>query len=278
MIDTVKKAAASVAGEMVDMYNQEIQKTGIPGMPGRQTTTWWVAGAMFMTLIQYWHVTGDSQYNNVTSQGMYAQKGEDNNYFPSNWSAFLSNDDQILWGLAAITAAEYNYPQDKNQPSWLTLAEGVFNDQVPRWDMTTCNGGMRSKPHFYLKGYNLKNAVSNGGLFQLSARLAYYTNNQTFADWANRIWNWSSSTPLLDQDTWFIADSVNDEEQCKTPGNTQWTYNYGLYVGGVAYMYNHVSLSFIYIYIYIYSMVANQYCRRMSTCGNSAWTDCWAQP
>lgn len=220
------------------MYNQQVQKTGIPG---RLEATWWVAGAMFMTLIQYWHVTGDTQFNHVASQGMYAQKGENNDYFPSNWSAWLGNDDQIFWGLAAITAAEFNYPQSDGEPSWITLAQGVFNNQVPRWDNSACGGGMRWQCHFYQQGYNLKNAVSNGGLFQLSARLAFYTNNQTYSDWANKIWNWSTTVPLVHEDTWTISDSTNNEDQCKQADNTQWSYNYGLYIGGAAYMYNHVS-------------------------------------
>lgn len=238
-IDAVKNAAAMVGKEVVNEYSQQIQKTGIIG---RLEGTWWVAAVVFMTIIQYWHVTGDSQFNQVASAGMYAQKGENDNYYPSNWSAWLGNDDQVFWGLAAITAAEFNYPQDKDEPSWVALAQGVFNDQVPRWDDTACNGGMRWQTHFYQDGYNLKNAVSNGGLFQLSARLAFYTNNQTYADWANKIYTWTSSTPMLDENTWFVGDSVNNKDQCHTVDKTQWTYNYGLYLGGAAYMYNHVCI------------------------------------
>ena len=221
------------------MYNDQIKQTGIIG---KLNDTWWVAGAMFMILMQYWHFTGDTEFNDVTSAGMYAQKGEDNNYYPSNWSSYLGNDDQVFWGLAAITGAELNFPQEKGQPSWVALAQGVFNNQVPRWDSTTCNGGMRWQTHFFQQGYDLKNTVSNAGLFQLAARLAFYTNNQTYSDWANRIWDWSTQVSLINQQSWSIADSVDNKDQCKQPSNAQWTYNYGLYIGGAAYMFNHVRL------------------------------------
>lgn len=222
---------------MVDMYNKQIKVTGIPG---KLQDTWWVGGAMFMTLIQYWYWTGDSQFNDVVSLGMLTQKGEDNNYFPSNWSTWLGNDDQIFWGLAAITAAELNYPQGENQPSWIALAQGVFNNQADRWDTENCHGGMRWQVHIFQDGYNLKNAVSNGGLFQLASRLYFYTNNQTYHDWANRIYDWCTSVPLVKESDWSVADSTNNVDQCKGSGNTQWTYNYGMFISGAAYMYNSV--------------------------------------
>lgn len=37
---------------------------------------WWLAGAMFGTLLDYWHYTGDSQYNDMIREGMIYQFGE----------------------------------------------------------------------------------------------------------------------------------------------------------------------------------------------------------
>ncbi len=36
---------------------------------------WWEAGAMFGQLIEYWFYTGDTQYNDVTTQGLMSQIG-----------------------------------------------------------------------------------------------------------------------------------------------------------------------------------------------------------
>jgi mannan endo-1,6-alpha-mannosidase len=149
----------------------------------------------------------------------------------------------MFWGLAAITAAEYNFPTLPNQPSWLALAQGVFNTQVARWDQTVCNGGLRWQIWPYQAGYAVKNAISNGGLMQLGARLYRYTNNQTYSDWVEKIWDWSATTPLLDTNAsqWSIADLVTTDSDCKSPSNIQWTYNYGTYLNSASYMYNAVS-------------------------------------
>lgn len=45
---------------------------------------WWEAGAMFGQMVEYWYYTGDSTYNDVTTQGLLAQVGPDNDYMPPN--------------------------------------------------------------------------------------------------------------------------------------------------------------------------------------------------
>ncbi|KAL3454625.1 mannan endo-1,6-alpha-mannosidase [Aspergillus insuetus] len=231
--DSVRNAARAVAYNMMSYYhgNESGQ------IPGKLEGTWWEGGAMFMTLIQYWHWTGDTSYNEVTTQGMLWQRGKDD-FFPKNDSSFLGNDDQMFWGLAAMTAAELNFPEGEGDPSWLSLAQGVFNTQVPRWDTQTCGGGMRWQIFPYQAGYTMKNAISNGGLFQLAARLGRYTKNETYIQWAEKIWDWSATTPLLKVADWTMADSTGSRADCKDHGDTQWSYNYGTYLSGAAYMYN----------------------------------------
>ncbi|KAL4734771.1 glycoside hydrolase [Aspergillus similis] len=199
--------------------------------------SWWEGGAMFMTLIQYWFWTGDTLYDDVTREGLLWQKGEDD-FFPRNWSYFLGNDDQMFWGLAAMTAAELNFAENEDQPSWLSLAQGVFDAQVSRWDETSCGGGMRWQIWPFQAGYTTKNAISNGGLFQLAARLGRYTENVTYIRWAEKIWDWSVTTPLLNSDDWTIADTTSIKNNCQDHGDQQWTYNYDTYIAGAAFMYN----------------------------------------
>lgn len=151
----------------------------------------------------------------------------------------------MFWGLAAMMAAELEFPDRPNGFSWLSLAQGVFNTQVRRWDTTTCGGGMRWQIWPYQAGYTMKNSISNGGLFQLAARLARYTNDEIYSHWAEKIWNWSISSPLLNDHTWNVADSTEMSNDCTTQGNIQWSYNYGTYMMGVAYMYNYVSWAYI---------------------------------
>jgi mannan endo-1,6-alpha-mannosidase len=83
--DSIKQAASTAAYDMMSYYTSN--QTG--QIPGKLPGTWWEGGAMFMTLIQYWHWTGDPSYNPVTIQGMLWQKGDYNDYMPANWSSYL---------------------------------------------------------------------------------------------------------------------------------------------------------------------------------------------
>ncbi|KAL4802822.1 putative glycosyl hydrolase [Aspergillus unguis] len=229
---SVKKAASTVAHNMMSHYQGS--KSG--NTPGIIKDNWWEGGAMFMTLIQYWYWTGDTTYNDATRKGMLWQQGR-NDFFPNNHSQYLGNDDQMFWGLAAMTAAELNFPEQEDQPSWVSLAQGVFNTQIPRWDESACGGGMRWQIWPYQAGYNIKNAITNGGLFQLAARLGRYTGNETYIHWAEKLWDWSRMTPLVGPE-WKVMDTIRIPDHCKISSDSQWTYNYGAYIGGAAYMYN----------------------------------------
>ncbi|KAJ5082969.1 hypothetical protein N7532_012012 [Penicillium argentinense] len=207
-------------------------------IPGAFPEKWWEGAALFLAVLNYWHFTGDDTYNDQLSVGLEFQGGPNGDYWTSNYSRFLGNDDQMFWGLAAIQAAELKLPDVPDGNSWLSLAQGVFNDQKDRWDTTACGGGLRWQVYVYQSGYVMKNSVSNGGFFQLAARLYRYTGNSEYKDWAEKVWDWSASSPLLNNKTWNVADSTNMDDNCATAGNIQWTYNYGVYLGGAAYMYN----------------------------------------
>lgn len=108
-----------------------------------------------------------------------------------------------------------------------------------------CGGGLTWQMFPYQgTGYTMKNAISNGGFFQLAARLARYTEDQEYKDWANKVWDWSVNTPLVNNKTWVVQDSTEGTENCKDGANIPWTYNYGTYLMGAAYMYNSVSTIF----------------------------------
>ncbi|KAJ5577471.1 uncharacterized protein N7459_006435 [Penicillium hispanicum] len=231
--DSIKDAASTSAYAMMTYYKGN--ETG--HIPGAFATKWWEGAALFLALLQYWYYTGDTTYNDELSVGLEWQAG-DGDYMPSNYSSYLGNDDQMFWGLAAMTAAELKFQDRSSGYSWLALAQGVFNSQVKRWDTSSCNGGLRWQIWQWESGYGMKNSISNGGLFQLSARLWRYTQNETYAEWARKIWDWSVSSPLVSNTTWNVADSTNVDDNCATQGNTQWSYNYGTYLMGSAYMYN----------------------------------------
>lgn len=143
-----------------------------------------------------------------------------------------------------MDAAEYGFenPSD-DQPSWLSLAQAVFNGQISRWETSTCGGGLRWQIYPFNAGYQYKNTISNGALFQLSARLARYTGNQTYSDWAEKTYNWIFNSPIMKAKYDSVWDGTSMINNCSDATEVYWTYNAGTMLMGSAFMYNAVRRS-----------------------------------
>ncbi|RDW72115.1 mannan endo-1,6-alpha-mannosidase-5 [Coleophoma crateriformis] len=233
---SIKNAAATAAFGMMQYYQGNLsgQTPGILPQP----LFWWEGGGMFMTLVDYWRYTGDTTYNSVTSQALLFQVGPNRDYMPPNQTKNEGNDDQGFWGLSAMLAAETNFPNPPpDQPQWLALAQAVFNEMVSRWDTTKCGGGLKWQIFPFNKGFDYKNSIANGCFLNLAARLARYTGNQTYAEWAERIWQWEESVNLIDS-SYNIFDGTSDIDNCVTVDRLQWSYNAGIFLHSAANMYN----------------------------------------
>ena len=148
-----------------------------------------------------------------------------------------------------MSAVEMNFPDPPpNKPSWLSLAQAVFNLQTSRWDTAHCGGGLRWQIFPFNKGYDYKNTISNGGFFQLAARLARYTNNGTYAEWAVKSWDWMRQSVIF-TDSYEIYDGAFIADNCTKPSKYRWTYNVGTLLMGAANMYNYVCIFAICIYL-----------------------------
>ncbi|KAJ9295117.1 CAZyme family GH76 [Paecilomyces variotii] len=233
--ESIKNAAKTAAAGMMKYYTGD----HLGDVPGNLPDPyyWWEAGAMFGALIDYYYYTGDKQYVDVTTQAMLWQVGPEANYMPPNQSKTLGNDDQGFWGMAAMTAAETRFPNPpEDQPQWLALAQAVFNTQAPRWDNATCGGGLKWQIFSFNNGYNYKNTISNGCFFNLASRLAVYTGNETYAEWAERAFDWVMAIGLGTPDYTFF-DGTDDTQNCTSLNHIQWTYNSGVFMMGAAAMY-----------------------------------------
>lgn len=207
---------------------------------------WWESGAMWGALIDYWSFTGDATYNDITSQGILFQVGNDNDFMPQNQSFDMGNDDQAYWAFTALTAAEANFPNPPStEPSWLSLAQAVFNEQIGRWDNSTCGGGLHWQVFQAANGYHLKNTPSNGALFQIAARLARYTHDEMYAQWAVKIWDWMWAVGLVDNVNYMVYDNTDTNNNCTTLDRQMWTYNGGTMLAGCAIMFNYVSAALL---------------------------------
>ncbi|KAK3072355.1 i-AAA protease yme1 [Teratosphaeriaceae sp. CCFEE 6253] len=209
---------------------------------------WWEAGAVWGGMIDYWAYTNDTSYVSTIQQALLAQVGPNNDYMMPAYYASLGNDDQAFWAIAVLSALEYGLPapSGSEESVWLDLAKAVFDIQVSRWDLTSCGGGLKWQIFQSNAGYDYKNSISNGGLFQIAARLAHYTGNQTYLDWADRSWDWMQAIGLIDPTNYNVYDGSDDLLNCTELDHTQWSYNPSMLLYGTAMLYNFTNGSQIW--------------------------------
>ncbi|KAI2612557.1 glycoside hydrolase family 76 protein [Hypoxylon fragiforme] len=248
---SIKNVAAQVA-KGIYYYHDASASTGQFRQP--QPWFWWLSGSAWNGLMEYTIFTNDSTYKADLLDSLAKNVGPNYDFAPAEQASWEANDDQVYWVYNALTALEYNFEPLPCQTggtaggcscanSWLSISTNAFEEFVARWnkDSATCGGGLKWQYTESAKGYFYKNSVTNGGFFQTAARLARYTGNQTFADWATKIWDWSSAAAgvgLVTAD-FHVYDGAGDAqgEDCKSPDKTEWSYNIASYLHGAAHMY-----------------------------------------
>ncbi|KAL6702457.1 hypothetical protein ACN47E_001848 [Coniothyrium glycines] len=232
---SIKSATKTVAAGLREWYTGD-RPGDVPGnLP--DPYFWWLCGAMFNSFLDYWYYTGDDTYNAIASQAMVHQIGQPQAFMPPNQTSTLGNDDQAFWGMTAMTAAEIKFPDVEGQLSWLSLAIAVYNTQVPRWNSQTCGGGLNWQIFTFNNGFDYKNTISNGAFFNIAARLAKYTQNTTYVEWAERAWDWQANVGLITPDLHFY-DGTSERQNCTELNKIQWTYNAGIHMAGAAALWN----------------------------------------
>ncbi|EAA30434.1 hypothetical protein GE21DRAFT_10541 [Neurospora crassa] len=244
--DNIRASAKTLAFDLMKFYNgnQSGQIPGIlPGPPsdGKGDYYWWEGGALMGTMIDYWHLTGDTTYNDVITQGILHQVGDNRDFQPLNFTASLGNDDQGFWGMTAMLAAENKFPNPPaDQPQWLALAQAVWATQAaPDRHDDTCNGGLRWQIPPTNNGYDYKNTIANAIFFNMGARLARYTRNDTYATWATKQFQWIYDVNYIDHDSWKVYDGGHVEHNCTDINKAQFSYSAAILVQGAAFMYNY---------------------------------------
>ncbi|KAI1608932.1 mannan endo-1,6-alpha-mannosidase [Exophiala viscosa] len=241
---SVLAAAALAASGVQQLYSGNQNQTGdVLGKFSYPPYYWWESGGAWGGMVEYFHYTGDTSYVNITQQALISQLGPAYDFNNPNEAFDEGNDDQAFWVFAAMSAAEYSFPAPPTPvPAWLDVVQNAWQDYVTRWNTSTCNGGLKWQFHPENAGYSYKNSVSNGAFFQLSARLARVTGNQTYIDWANKIWDWCAGVGLID-DIYNVFDGTDETINCTGVDHHQWTYNVGVFLYGAAVLQNYTNAS-----------------------------------
>lgn len=234
---SIRGVARTIAQDTMSYYSGNVTMTPETIAVFPAPHYWWQAGAAWAAMLDYSHYTGDHTYDETITQSLLSQVGPKHDFMVPLHFGSEGNDDQAMWSFAVLDAAERNFPQpDDRIPPWLTIAENIWNTMVRRWDTTSCGGGLNwqifpDNPN----GMNYKNSVSNGGFFQMSARLARATGNQTYADWATKVYDWSAQIGFVDKQ-FNVFDGAGANKQCTDTNQVRFTYTQGIYTYGAAVM------------------------------------------
>lgn len=241
---SIGKASALVAQGLMDYYTGN-NSGNSPGMFS-PPYYWWEAGVAWGTMLDYGFYNNNDTYNSLVHSSLLYQSGDYWNYMTFNQTSTEGNDDQAFWGISAMQAAEKNFTAPgKGWPkTWLYFAQATWNTMAARWDDKNCGGGLRWQIYTWNAGYDYKNMVSNGCLFHLAARLARFTENSTFVDWSEKIWDWAVSVkfigpPVNGSHDLRVIDGAPIAGNCSSLHPYEWTYNQGLMMAGCAYLYNY---------------------------------------
>jgi mannan endo-1,6-alpha-mannosidase len=197
---------------------------------------------MWGGLVDYSHYTGDKSYDETIGQAIVSQASSTVDFMMPNQHFDLGNDDQVFWALTAMSAAEYKFSVPAGSPSdiYYQLAKNTFNDMAGRWNTTQCGGGLKWQIFPSNNGYDYKSSIANGGFFQLAARLTRYTNNITYAEWADRVYSWMEGIHYING-SYTVFDGAGDLDQCTEIDTHTWSYNAATMIHGSAVMWNITS-------------------------------------
>lgn len=237
--ESICEATAKIVQGEINYY-MGLKYGGTVGMFS-QPYYWWQAGEVFGGWVDYYQFCqkGNTTFHDLLYEAMIHQAGPKYDYMPTNQSMTEGNDDQGVWGLTLLQAAERNFTDPKDH-SWLSMAQSIFNQMSSRWDDTSCGGGLRWQIFTWNSGYNYKNSISNGCFFNIAARLYRFTTDDRYLDEAEKIWNWMVEVGFMTdkKGEMVIYDGANDDDNCTDLSIHRWSYIYAVWLSGCAFLYN----------------------------------------
>lgn len=143
------------------------------------------------------------------------------------FSGFINQyyDDEGWWALGLIHSYDFN-----RDPGFLDMAQHIFEDMKAGTD-GTCGGGI-----WWSKDRNYKNAIANELYLSVAASLAnrVASKKSYYLDIAKKEWAWFKASGMINaQNNINDGLNINADGTCTNNGNTAWTYNQGVVLGGL---------------------------------------------
>ncbi|MEU9888775.1 glycoside hydrolase family 76 protein [Sphaerisporangium sp. NPDC051011] len=185
-------------------------------------SSWWNSAVALTTLID----TADPQYDWVIARTFDVNRGR----FDAGRRGtdpvegdFISRaiDDSAWWGLAWVAA--YDRTGDAR---YLGMATTIGEYVHRFWDPGSCGGGV-----WWDRERTYKNAVTSGLYLRLTASLHRRVPGDTvWLQRARTAADWYLASGLINADG-LVNDGLTSD--CRNNGQTVWTYNQGLAIGGL---------------------------------------------
>lgn len=212
VIDWIAVATQSTDALIAQFWNAEgyFNYGSNQSDPGFQ---YWPNAHAMDVVIDAYQRTGDARYKayfDAWYNGVRVKNG--NTYYNHFY-------DDMQWSALTILRLY----QETDEVKYLNTAKELWVDIAKGWNDEYAGGGIA-----WTKGQPYsKNACSNGPASLLALRLYAETNDESYRDWALRIYEWQKNT-LYEHATGAVYDNINGQTQ--VINRVALTYNQGLFM------------------------------------------------
>ncbi|PLW27520.1 hypothetical protein PCANC_25143 [Puccinia coronata f. sp. avenae] len=207
------------------------------GVFNETQTPWHESGMIWGLHFDYARWTGDTQYLDTVTRALFNQSNGDRHDFLAAGVKEQWNDD-ILWPSQAIVAAAEFYGRDSTLPNsnetWINLADKTYQEAGSQRD-DKCGGGIYWYRDRADRKGSYKALITHSEFISQGARNYLITKDPQTLYQAKCILDWVISSGLANPGTGLLMDGVS-VKNCTDFTTFQWSYNYGQWLGSLAWM------------------------------------------
>ncbi|KAL1725883.1 glycoside hydrolase family 76 protein [Schizophyllum commune] len=207
-VDSASKAAAALQSE----YFKD-------GTYGDQAI--WIGAVDAFYLNRLDDVAGTSDYKDVITTVFNGQED-----YLTNGGSY----DDVQW----VSIAYLAYGDQENAKKYYDIASSARDSQ-------TCGGGL-----FWSSARDYKNSITNELYLALSGYMYDVTKDQQYLDNLKDLYAWFKDSKLLG-DKGLYNDGLTKDGSCANNGENPWTYNQGVVLVGLGYLYKNDNQDQAYI-------------------------------
>ncbi|KAH6560679.1 hypothetical protein BASA60_000550 [Batrachochytrium salamandrivorans] len=252
----LSKTIAGIAKNLIDYYTPNhlgaIPDNGSGDINGRQ---WFESGVMWGAFTEYAKYSRDGQFlptvTNALSNGSISNldvnKVEVGSFLGADQRLSVTmlgrwNDDILWYGLAAMTCVdlfgkEAMMPRSKTK-TYFAVALRTYEEVMQQND-PLCGGGIfwsRDRTTPIPQRRDFKSVITNVQVLVMASKLTISTGDPKYVKVADDLYKWLQSSGMITPELHVWDGVLATQESCRRDAR-EFSYNTGLLLGGLAYMY-----------------------------------------